>query len=94
VLEGIALVLSSGIGWTRLPLELGYGSGWTCWRRMREWQAAGVFGEIYGMLLNGLGQQRLRRWSLECLRWAEERAEQEASPPEGHDATRRPVRGR
>lgn len=20
-----------GIGWTRLPRELGYGSGWTCW---------------------------------------------------------------
>jgi hypothetical protein len=29
-------VLSTGIGWTRLPVELGYGSGWTCWRQMRE----------------------------------------------------------
>ena len=73
VLEGIVLVLSSGIGWTSLPLELGYGSGWTCWRRMREWQAAGVFGEIYGVLLDRVGNERLRQWSLECLGWAEER---------------------
>ena len=25
VLEGIAFVLSTGIGWTELPIELGYG---------------------------------------------------------------------
>src|ERR671927_1684323 len=43
VLEGIAFVLSTGIGWTKLPAELGYGSGWTCWRRMREWAHAGGF---------------------------------------------------
>ena len=41
VLEGIAFVLSTGIGWAKLPTELGYGSGWTCWRRMREWAEAG-----------------------------------------------------
>src|SRR4051812_50024804 len=44
VLEGIAFVLSTGIGWTKLPRELGYGSGWTCWRRVRQWPEAGVFG--------------------------------------------------
>jgi len=82
VLEGIVLVLSSGIGWTRLPRELGYGSGWTCWRRMREWQAAGAFGEIYGVLLDGFGQQRLRRWSLDCLCWAEQH-DGCASAPQG-----------
>jgi transposase len=27
VLEGIAFVLSTGIGWAKLPVELGYGSG-------------------------------------------------------------------
>jgi len=36
VLEGIAFVFSTGIGWATLPTELGYGSGWTCWRRMHE----------------------------------------------------------
>ncbi len=29
VLEGIPVVLPTGIGWTKLPRELGYGSGWT-----------------------------------------------------------------
>jgi transposase len=43
MLEGIAFVLSTGIGWTKLPREFGYGSGWTCWRRMRESHEAGVF---------------------------------------------------
>ncbi len=28
--EGIAFVLSTGIGWAKLPTQLGYGSGWTC----------------------------------------------------------------
>lgn len=46
VLEGIAFVLSTGIGWARLPAHLGYGSGWTCWRRMREWQEAGVLDRL------------------------------------------------
>jgi len=67
VLEGIAFVLSSGIGWARLPAELGYGSGWTCWRRMREWQEAGVFDEVYGLVLDRLGPQRLQRWSADRL---------------------------
>src|SRR3954463_10489833 len=43
VLEGIAYVLSTGIGWAKLPRQLGYGSGWTCWRRMRAWQAGRGF---------------------------------------------------
>src|SRR4051794_41973581 len=34
VLEGIAYVLSTGIGWAKLPRQLGYGSGWTRWRRV------------------------------------------------------------
>ena len=36
VLEGIAFVLSPGIGWAKLPTGLGYGSDWTCRRRMHE----------------------------------------------------------
>jgi hypothetical protein len=28
--EGIAFVLSTGIGWAKLPAALRYGSGWTC----------------------------------------------------------------
>ena len=40
-------MLSTGIGWTKLPRELGYGSGWTCWRRMREWSEAGVCDQLH-----------------------------------------------
>ena len=33
-LPGILFVLHTGIAWRHLPLELGFGSGSTCYRRM------------------------------------------------------------
>ena len=42
-LSGIIFVLKSGIPWEMLPPELGCGSGVTCWRRLRDWQEAGVW---------------------------------------------------
>ena len=36
VLNGILHVLHTGIAWEDLPREYGYGSGVTCWRRLRE----------------------------------------------------------
>ena len=42
VLSGIVFVLKSGIPWRKLPKEMGFGSGVTCWRRLRDWQKAGV----------------------------------------------------
>jgi transposase len=50
-LAGILLVLRTGIAWQQLPEELGYGSGMTCWRRLREWQQAGVFHALHEHLL-------------------------------------------
>ena len=41
-LQGILFVLHTGIAWRHLPLELGFGSGSTCYRRLDEWQRAGV----------------------------------------------------
>src|ERR1700745_3891031 len=41
---GILFVLYTGIPWEFLPQELGYGSGMTCWRRLRDWQAGGGWG--------------------------------------------------
>src|SRR3954447_9090905 len=35
---GILFVLHTGIAWRHLPLELGFGSGATCRRRLDEWQ--------------------------------------------------------
>jgi transposase len=51
VLSGILFVLSTGIAWQRLPQELGFGSGMTCWRRLRDWQQAGVFERLHQLLL-------------------------------------------
>ena len=59
-LNGILFVLRTGIAWEDLPQELGFGSGMTCWRRLREWQAAGVWHQLHLMLLAELrGARRL-----------------------------------
>jgi transposase len=50
-LAGIIFVLKSGIPWEMLPQEMGCGSGMTCWRRLRDWQAAGVWDRIHQLLL-------------------------------------------
>lgn len=36
ILAGILFVLKTGIPWEMLPKEMGYGSGMTCLRRLRE----------------------------------------------------------
>ncbi|MFI1742446.1 transposase [Streptomyces sioyaensis] len=36
-LQGIPYVLHNDIAWQLLPLELGFGSGQTCWRRLERW---------------------------------------------------------
>ena len=67
VLEGICFVLSTGIGWAKLPRALGFGSGWTCWRRLHEWQDAGVWDDLHAAVLDRLGQQGLIDWSRASL---------------------------
>jgi transposase len=53
-LTGILFVLKTGIPWEDLPQEMGCGCGMTCWRRLREWQKAGVWDRIHRVLLNHL----------------------------------------
>ena len=53
-LTGILFVLTTGIQWEMLPQEMGCGSGMTCWRRLREWQRAGIWQTIHLILLNRL----------------------------------------
>ena len=53
-LNGILFVLRTGIPWEELPQELGWGSGMTCWRRLRDWQAAGVWHNLHLALLGEL----------------------------------------
>jgi transposase len=42
-LAGILFVRCTGTPWSYLTSELACGSGSTCWRRLRDWQAAGVW---------------------------------------------------
>ena len=53
-LTGILFVLMSGIPWEMLPQEMGCGSGMTCWRRLRDWEKAGVWQTVHRMLLDRL----------------------------------------
>jgi transposase len=38
------------------PQEMGCSSGMTCWRRLKEWQEAGVWEKLHLVLLNRLGE--------------------------------------
>ena len=62
-LTGILFVLKTGLPWEYLPQELGCGSGMTCWRRLRDWQVAGVFERLHRALLDRLGRANPIDWS-------------------------------
>jgi len=62
-LVGILFVLRTGIPWSYLPVEMGCGSGVTCWRRLRDWQALGVWDEVYETLLAHLREIDGIDWS-------------------------------
>ena len=62
-LTGIILVLKSGIPWEMLPQEMGCGSGMTCWRRLKEWQEAGVWERLRRKLLDRLAEEGQIDWS-------------------------------
>src|ERR687897_3681539 len=62
-LAGIIFVLKSGIPWEMLPKEMGCGSGMTCWRRLGEWQEAGVWERLHEVLLARLHAADRIDWS-------------------------------
>src|SRR5918994_7067766 len=66
-LGGILFVLRTGVGWESLPRELGCGSGMTCWRRLRDWHAAGVWEALHRALLDRLGAGGKIDWSRAAL---------------------------
>ena len=53
-LSGILFVLRTGIPWEDLPQELGFGSGMSCWRRLRDWHQAGSWKKLHRVLLEHL----------------------------------------
>lgn len=66
-LAGIVFVLKTGIQWQELPVEMGCGSGSTCWRRLRDWQAAGVWDRLHHTLLQQLGRADRIDWARASL---------------------------
>jgi transposase len=66
-LTGILFVLKSGIPWEMLPQEMGCGSGMTCWRRLKEWNEAGVWEELHRKLLDRLGEADQIDWERASL---------------------------
>jgi transposase len=63
ILQGILFVLHTGIQWEFLPQELGFGCGMTCWRRLQEWNAAGVWQRLHEILLAELHTAGRLDWS-------------------------------
>ncbi|WP_439959938.1 IS5 family transposase [Streptomyces griseorubiginosus] len=63
VLSGILFVLYTAIPWEFLPQELGFGSGMTCWRRLRDWNDAGVWQRLHESLLAELHAAGALDWS-------------------------------
>ena len=62
-LNGILYVLHTGIAWRHLPLELGFGGGSTCYRRLDEWQRAGVWERLHALLLSELRAAGELEWA-------------------------------
>jgi transposase len=89
-LTGIVFVLKSGIPWEMLPQEMGCGSGLTCWRRLKEWQEAGVWGRLHRALLDRLGESEQIDWE----RASSDSASIPAKRGEQEPARIRRIRGR
>jgi hypothetical protein len=46
-----------------LPKEMNCGSGMSCWRRLRDWQEAGIWQLIHFSLLDWLARYGQVEWS-------------------------------
>jgi transposase len=78
---GVLFVLYTGIPWEFLPQEMGYGSGMTCWRRLRDWSEAGVWQRLHELLLARLNAAGVIDWSRAAVDGSHVRALKGASKP-------------
>jgi transposase len=53
----------------------------TCWRRLRDWQAAGVWAKLHRVLLDRLGKANAIDWSRACVDSASFAAKREVKRP-------------
>ena len=66
-LTAILFVLKCGLLWEMLPADMGCGASMSCWRRLRDWQEAGIWTALHRVLLERLqavGQIHWRRAGL------------------------------
>ena len=82
---GILFVLHTGISWEHLPQELGFGSGMTCWPRLRDWNEAGVWQHLHENRLAELHAAGAFDWT---------RAVVDGSHVPGHERRPKPDRAR
>jgi transposase len=61
-LAAIVFVLVTGVPWRMVPRQIGC-SGVTAWRRLREWQRAGVWERVHRELLRRLNAVGRIDWS-------------------------------
>jgi|SRR5271167_761763 len=81
VLTGILFVLKTGIPWEDIPQEMGCGSGMTCWRRLAEWNDAGVWDRLHQVLLDELSDAGQIDWSRAVIDSSHVRAKGGAKRP-------------
>ena len=64
-LEGVLWVLRTGGRWKDVPAgpHTGLPSGVTCWRRLRDWQAAGSFAAMWAAFLAELTARGRLKWA-------------------------------
>ena len=73
-LESIMYVLRTGCQWAMVPAELTGCSGKTAWRRMDEWDKAGVWDKLHDRLLAELNAQGAIDWSTGVVDGSSQRA--------------------
>ena len=54
-LTGILFLARTGTACELVPLELGCGSGVTCWRRLWDWQVSGMPQKVWKAIFDKLG---------------------------------------
>ena len=62
VVNGILFVLRTGIPWRLLPATNDFPSGYTCRRRLRRWQRAGIWQQLWETLLAELQRTHQIDW--------------------------------
>lgn len=64
-LNGVLWVLLNGAQWSQMPKV--YGSYVTCWRRFKEWESTGVWGEIFTTYMAMLNRSEQTEWMLALM---------------------------